>query len=240
MDKKNIVLIHGWGASTNKLKPLKKELAKLNWNVYIPKLPGFELKEPISLWGSDEYSDYIYKKSNNHFHSSNYVIFGHSFGGGLAIKLAAKNKKGVKGIVLCATRGISRGKLVKRILFYILAKCGKLLMLFPPLAKYFRKFLYKLAGEHDYEKTKGNMRDIFKKIISEDLKKYLPKINIPVLVLWGKDDGVTPLKDAKYIKRRVKLSSLVVYDKQKHSLPYYKTKDIAKDIDIWQNNFKLS
>ena len=64
---KNIVLLHGWGASVKKLKPLANELEKQGWKVFVPKLPGFDLKPPESVWGVSEYADYVSKKAVEYF-----------------------------------------------------------------------------------------------------------------------------------------------------------------------------
>ena len=67
MLRKNIILLHGWGAETKKLEPLKKELEKLNWQVVLPKLAGFEKSAPKDVWGIKEYSDHIKKKAKKLF-----------------------------------------------------------------------------------------------------------------------------------------------------------------------------
>ncbi len=63
MDGKNIVLLHGWGASSEKLKPLALALEKINWQVFVPKIPGFEAAAPDFAWDIDDYSEYIIKGS---------------------------------------------------------------------------------------------------------------------------------------------------------------------------------
>lgn len=230
---KNIILLHGWGAETKKLAPLGKELQKLGWKVYIPELPGFEKPAPDTVWGIKEYSEYIKDGAKKIFNKNKYFVFGHSFGGGIAIKLASNPPNNLSGIILCATRGMSRGKVVKRIFFSSLAKAGKVLLITPIIADKFKKLLYKSAREHDYEKLDGIMRDIFKKVISEDLRPNLKDINIPGLVLWGGLDRMTPIKDAYYIDRNLKGSKLIIFKDQGHRLPYEKGKELAKEIEKW-------
>lgn len=236
--KKNIVLLHGWGAETTRLAPLQKELEKLGWKVYLPELPGFEKPAPKNVWGIGEYSRYIVNEANKKFKNEKYFVFGHSFGGGIAIKLASSKSKKISGAVFCATRGISRGKSVKRLVFASAAKAGKVFLLTPHLGKGFKKLLYKAAREHDYEKLDGIMRDVFKKVISEDLKQYLEKIIVPTLILWGNKDKMTPVKDAHYIKSAVKSTKLVLFDDQGHKLPYEKPYELAEEIDKWFKSIK--
>jgi len=62
MTKKNIILIHGWGARADKLLPLEKCLTVLGWSVKKIKLPGFDLANPLTSWGMQEYADYVLAK----------------------------------------------------------------------------------------------------------------------------------------------------------------------------------
>ena len=233
MSGKRIVLLHGWGAETKKLEHLKKELEKLGWQVLLPKLAGFEKPAPKDVWGIKEFSDYVYEEIRRNFGNSTYYVFGHSFGGGIAIKLAVSSPGNLEALILCASRGISRSKTLKRLVFSMLAKTGKVLLITPQLAQGFRKLLYKAAREHDYEKTQGVMKDVFKKVIAEDLKPLLPKIKVPTLILWGEEDKMTPVKDAYFIKSVLPESKLVTYKNQGHRLPYEKPKELAKEINLW-------
>ena len=231
--KKNIVLLHGWGAETKKLEPLKKSLNKLGWKAFLPKLAGFENPAPKNIWGIKEYSEQVYVEAKKYFGKDRFFVFGHSFGGGIAIKLSANNSSKISGIILCATRGISRGNLLKRILFSLVAKIGKVFLVVPPLANTFKKLLYKAAREHDYEKTDGIMREVFKKVISEDLKPLIKKSKERTLLLWGENDRITPIGDAFFIKDALPKATLITYDGIGHRLPYEKPEELAREINLW-------
>lgn len=234
--KKRIVLLHGWGASTIKLKPLAEELRKLEWEVFTPKLPGFDSPPPEKIWGVGEYSKYVLKETRKIYGRDRFFVFGHSFGGRVAIKLAEKNNRQILGAVLCSSSGLSRGNLVKRTIFWLLARVGKVFLAIPPLANFWKRLLYKLAREHDYEKAQGIMKEVFKKVVSEDLKPVAKEIKIPTLVLWGKKDKMTPISDAYYIKKVLPNAKLVVFKDEGHRLPYNKPKGVAEEIDKWTKN----
>lgn len=234
--EKNIILLHGWGAATYKLDPLKAELEKLGWKVLLPELAGFGAPPPKSVWGIKEYSDYILEQARKEFKRSSFFVFGHSFGGGIAINLASEKVNNISGIVLCASRGISRGKLLKRVIFSFLAKSGKIFLLVPGFAVTFKRLLYKAAREHDYEKTQGIMKEVFKKVISEDLKPKIKKIVVPTLILWGDQDRVTKKKDAIFINKSIIGSELYMFKNEGHRLPYNAPNDIAGRINLWYKN----
>jgi len=232
--KKNIVLLHGWGATTKKLEPLKDELEKLNWNVYIPELPGFEGPAPKEVWGVLQYSDYVKKEIIKTLGTTKkYVVFGHSFGGRIAVKMCSFGDNYLTGIVLCDASGISRPPVLKRYAFYLMAKVGKVFLTIPVFGAIWQKLLYKAAREHDYEKAQGVMKEVFKKVVSEDLKPDVSKVKIPTLVLWGKSDKTTPVKDARFLKRNIKKSQIVLYADEGHRLPYEKPRELAREINKW-------
>jgi pimeloyl-ACP methyl ester carboxylesterase len=236
MNKNNLVIIHGWGALPAKFSLLSKELRYLGWNILIPELPGLDTFPPKEAWDLESYSEFLYKRITEVFNGKRFFIFGHSFGGRIAIKLASKYCSGLQGIILCGSGGLSRSSILKRTVFKCMAKMGNILIVVPFAAKVFRKYLYKLAHEHDYEKSEGIMKEIFKKTVSEDLKGTARNINVPVLILWGKLDKMTPVKDAFYLKKVLPSSKMILYDNQGHTLPYTKPKDIAKEINVWAKN----
>lgn len=230
---KNIILLHGWGANTKRLEPLAQSLRIKKWKVLIPELPGFDAPEPETEWSLDEYAEFVSHFAKKTFGKNKYYVFGHSFGGGITIKLALKEANSLNGIVLCANRGISRGNLIKRGIFFALAKIGKTLLVVFPVANMWRQLLYKLAREHDYEKASPRMKGVFKKIVAEDLKAAVTKIKVPTLILWGRKDKMTPVQDAYFLKTNLKNSKLFVYENFGHRLPYEDPSALAVEIDKW-------
>ncbi len=236
MHIKNIVLVHGWGSESKKLDDLRKFLHNYGWNVYNIKLPGFEDPEPKTAWNLDDYAKFVYESSKKFFRGERYYVFGHSFGGRVAIKCAFNKYPNIAGLVLCSSSGISRGNTVKRLLFKTLALVGKIVNQNNDLSLKWRKTLYFLAREHDYEKAQGIMKSIFKNIIAEDLKIIVGKIKIPVLILWGKKDKMTPFSDALFLNRNIQNSVLYTWRFEGHKLPYNKPNELAQRISKWEKS----
>lgn len=224
--EKRIILLHGWGATAGKLELLELELKKQGWETLNLSLPGFGLPPPDRAWNVSDYANYVSKQAQLKWGDKTWTVFGHSFGGRVAIKLAAGGK--VTAVVLCAPGGLSRSNSVKRSIFGLIAKLGKGL----GLHKY-RGLLYKLAREHDYEKTSGVMRETFKLVVEEDLKPELDKITAPTLILWGEQDRVVPKADGIMAKERITNSKLVLIADQGHRLPYKLPERVAAEINTW-------
>lgn len=228
-----MALIHGWGAETQKLKPLTIELHKLGWKTYLVKLPGFELPSPDNPWKLADYVDWLKSDLQNRYKSENYFLFGHSFGGRILMKYVLVNRKKVNGIILCAASGISRGNPIKRFVLMCFAKLGKPFRTQAKKSSFWRKLLYKIAREHDYEKTTGVMRETFKNIISENLKTKVSYIKVPTLILWGKMDKMTSYSDALFLAKNISKSKLVGFDGVGHKLPYLEPNKLATEIEKW-------
>lgn len=231
--EKNIMLVHGWGANAAKLEPLADALRALGWRAYSLPLPGFDLAPPSEAWDLHAYVRYVLQQAAQEFADQRFFYFGHSFGGRLGIVIGATQATQLNGLVLCAAAGISQGNPIKRAVFWVLAKTGKLLP--KTLQGAFRKLLYRAAREHDYEKAQGVMREVMRKVVGEDLKPFVPQIRAPLLLLWGRLDRATPLRDARWIQRQQPAAQMTVFDDEGHRLPYSKPAELAARIDAWSN-----
>lgn len=229
----HILILHGWGLSRSVYKDLASELKKHGFRIYRPDLPGFG-KEKISEkpHGLGDYVDFIlhYVKLNglNHF-----TVIGHSFGGRIAIKLAANYPQVVDKLILTGVPGFRSENQLKIFGFRVLAKAGKLvggIFRSGKLNDYLRKILYRLTGLSDYYKAKGAMRETFKKIIGEDLVSSMRRVQCPTLLLWGKEDKITPVWMAEKMVKEIKGAKLMVISGENHKFPYQNPKLFTRKI----------
>ncbi|OGH23935.1 MAG: hypothetical protein A3J69_01950 [Candidatus Levybacteria bacterium RIFCSPHIGHO2_02_FULL_42_12] len=230
--KKTILILHGWGVNGEKYQIIVGMLKEKGWVAFSPDLPGFGkeklLKKTMNV---DDYvdfvRDFIRKKK-----LSNIVLVGHSFGGRIAIKLAASGEGTITGLILTGSAGIKpKLALYKRFIMYIAILLGELFR-FPLLANaknILRKILYFAIGEWDYYNA-GDIRETFKKVIAEDLIDYLHNIRVPTLLVWGAKDNVIQLIYGKMMKERISASALVVVEGAGHKLPYANPKEFINAI----------
>jgi pimeloyl-ACP methyl ester carboxylesterase len=232
-------ILHGWGASSDSWQRVGEMLAKNNFRVIIPDLPGFGKSEkPKIPWGLTDYADwlkeFIKKIQISESKAENYLL-GHSFGGRISIKFASQNSENLNTLILVSSAGIKK-KTSPFLRF--LANFFDIIFSLPFLDKFkppLRSFSYRyILRKTDYLKAKGVMKEIFKKVIEEDLLLDLQKIKIPTLILWGEKDKITPLKDAYIMKREIKNSKLVVLEETGHAPnlqnPDFLTQKILKNL----------
>lgn len=218
--KKTLVILPGWGGSSETWKEFI-EIAKSDFDVVCIDLPCFGTEPcPSEVWGVEEYADFVNEKIVKLLNGK-IVLFGHSFGGQVAAYLASKKPEYVEKLLLSGPALFRPKRKFRRILFGAIAKMGTLLFKLPMIEEYSieaRKLLHRAAGTPDYGDTSGVKRDIFKKIIRQDLADLLPGIDVPTLLLWGGEDSYVPVGDAARAKALIPNAEAHIFDNGRHGL----------------------
>ncbi|MBU1119083.1 alpha/beta hydrolase [Patescibacteria group bacterium] len=216
-----IVVLHGWGGSSDTWKQFLKECDTKNVQFIIPDLPGFgKSDDPPVSWTVSDYVHFVLDFFK-YIHIQKAVLIGHSFGGRIAIKLAVRYPEKVSALILVASAGVKHTKSLKQRVGNFLAKYGRALFELPVLNKFFtfsRKLLYKALREQDYVATRGVMKDTFKNVIDEDLTDLLGTIALPTLIVWGTNDSYVPVSDAEVIHSKIKGSMVELIQGGRHGL----------------------
>lgn len=110
-------------------------------------------------------------------------IIAHSFGARVAFKYLSENGNDCGKLIITGGAGIVKPRspqYMRRVKAYRRVK-----RLFP-------KFAEKHFGSAEYRILTPVMRESYKKIVNEDLSDCAKKIPNPTLLIYGKDDTVTP------------------------------------------------
>lgn len=231
--KPTLVCLHGWGGSAESFTELRKALEGVAMNILTPNLPGFGGEpEPAEPWAVDDYADWAEQYIRERAEGPLFLL-GHSHGGRISIKLAARKTLPIEHLFLCAAAGIRHPRHIKRIIGLTLAKNGKMLLSLPgcrhlkPLGK---KMLYTLIRVHDYEKASPVMRQTLIEVTREDLRPLLRHIAIPTDIYWGTEDSMTPYKDAKLMCHEIPNSELHEFEGTRHAVHRDRAEEIAERI----------
>ncbi|EKE18977.1 MAG: hypothetical protein ACD_9C00180G0001 [uncultured bacterium] len=228
--KKTLVIIPGWGGTAESWKDFLG-LAQQDFEVHFIEMPFFGSGIiPESVWGVENYAQYVNEKISA---LDEPFLLGHSFGGQIAVNMAANNPEKYSKLILSGAAAIRPKYTVKRILFGFLAKIGKMVFSLPFLARFektARKVLYKTADSPDYDKTSGIKREIFQKIIRESQADLLPKISIPTLVVWGSRDSYVPLARGKQIAKLIPSAEMKIIRDGRHGLHINDTQEFLSII----------
>jgi pimeloyl-ACP methyl ester carboxylesterase len=216
-----VLFLHGWGGCAQSFAPVSEYL-KNDFQTITLDLPGFgESGEPDVPWSVSEYANIVQGLMDSAGIKKTHII-GHSFGGRIAILLAAQNPELVDKMILCDSAGVmpKRGlkyyfKIYKYKLAKIIFKRKTIKSILKAIGINVEKSIQK-AGSEDYRKLNDNMKKTFVKVVNQDLRPYLKKIKSPVLLVWGGMDGDTPLYMAKVMEKEIPDAGLVVYEDAGH------------------------
>ena len=230
-----IIILHGWGSSAEAWQKPKALLEEAGYSVFVPDLPGFG-KEPApeKAWEVSDYADWVLDKFGKF---DQFVLIGHSFGGRIAIKLAAQHPEKIEKLILTGAAGIrfiSFKEKFKVGVYELVCQAGAWFFFIPPLTLFrplVRKILYWLAGTKDYYKaTDPVIKKTFKMVIAEDLTVFLKEIKAPTLLIWGKKDFMIPLKHAELMRKNILSSELKVIKEAGHQLPYQRPEIFTEEV----------
>lgn len=214
---KTILILPGWG-NTRETFHYIINYFKENYTIYIIDYPGFGNspipKNTLTIY---DYTNLI-KDFMTELNIINPIIIAHSFGGRIASLLTGYYKEKIDQLILIDVAGIKPRKTLfqklKQTTYKILKrmiKCFKKLK-----QKELEQKLLKLFASTDYQNLPPSMRQTFKNIVNEDLKYYFSYIESETLILWGKKDTSTPLKDAYKINNSIKDSALIIFPEGNH------------------------
>lgn len=221
---KPLVVLHGWGASTDVMTPLVNSL-NIQRTFYLLDFPGFgNSPAPNSAWDVGAYARMV-AEFINQVCGGPVDIIAHSFGGRVTLKLCSHPewKQLIGKVLITGGAGMRPRRSAKFYFKKYLAKSLKFPFTLMPNAmgegglNWLRSTkLWKSLGSSDYQILQGVMREVFVKTVSEYLENTLPLINQEVLLLWGANDESTPIYQAKVMERGIKNSGLAVIENAGH------------------------
>lgn len=142
------------------------------------------LREPYSV---GEYAAWLYDVTAALRLKRPHVV-AHSFGCRVAVKLASEQPFAFDKMVLTGPAGVimNRG-----IAYRVKVGAYRLVKKVAPT------FAEKNFGSAEYRALSPVMKQSYKKIVNEDLRENARRVENPVLILEGKEDRVTPKKEAE-------------------------------------------
>tara|TARA_Y100000310_G_scaffold345078_1_gene461636 strand:- start:1227 stop:2015 length:789 start_codon:yes stop_codon:yes gene_type:complete len=218
-----LLILHGWGGSLESWGRIQDRVVREGYQVTTIDLPGFgQTSPPPKVWGIADYSEFVYKFVEK-LGISRTSILAHSFGGQIAIQFAVKYPDKADRLLLCAAAGVRRKKGLKIQVVQLVAKIGKIviyLLPFESLQERARKLFYRAIRRRDYVRAKGIMKEIFQKVIREDLSFSFAYIRMPTLIVWGSQDQITPLIDGERMKDSMLETELKVIQGSGHNIHF--------------------
>lgn len=189
---RHLVLLHGWGLNRDSLRGIGI-LFQQSFRIHLIDLPGFgDAPAPPPDWDTPRYADLVERHLTTLLPGT-VIVVGHSFGGRVALRLAARRQPYLAGVVLLAVPGLPLSgwsmRRLRRAGIRGLRSAFRTLQ--PvlgegPLAWHTRRF-----GSKDYLSA-GPLRSVFVRTVNEDLTESARQSTCPFLLVYGTDDTETP------------------------------------------------
>lgn len=184
-----VVLLHGWGTSSQSLAGAAACLAPV-FQVISVDLPGFGWSQaPAAPWGTADYADHV-RRFLDERGVSRAALLGHSFGGRIAIHLASHLPDRVACLILVASAGLRPPRGPRYYARVTTAKALRRLLTLPGLEGVGHRLLMRWqarVGSRDYLAA-GRLRPTLVKVVNEDLTPILATVQAPTLLVWGDQD----------------------------------------------------
>lgn len=203
-----VLALHGWGRSGADFAGILAGTDALAIH-----LPGFgPSAPPPEPWGTREYAEHLAEALDG---TGPYVVVGHSFGGRVAVRLAATRPDLVTSLVLTgvplvratpAPRPRASLRLAKRLHAAHLLPAGVL------------DRLRRSGGSADYRAAQGVMRGVLVRAVGEEYREDLARIDVPVTMVWGEADDAAPLAGARLAAQELPRATLEVVPGAGHLL----------------------
>jgi pimeloyl-ACP methyl ester carboxylesterase len=183
-----VIALHGWARRGSDFKPVLADLDAL-----APDLPGFGASPPpAEAWGAEDYAHQINQLLD--LCEAPPVVVGHSFGGRIAVCLAALYPDRVGSLVLT---GVPLVKLGARHSPSWRYRTMRSLNRIGIVGDDRMESIRRQTGSADYRAATGVMRDILVRVVDESYESELQAITAPVSMVWGAADREVPVSIAR-------------------------------------------
>lgn len=210
-----LVLLHGLMGELSNWEPVIDHF-KGNYHVMVPILPIYEL--PILTLGVKSLSKYV-NRFLKHKKLSQVVLIGNSLGGHVGLVFTTSHQENVKALVLTGSSGLYEnafgGSFPRRESYDYIREKVEFTFYDPAVAT-------KELVDEVYKSVNDRSRVIrilalAKSAIRHNMSKDLSRITIPVSLIWGKQDKVTPPEVAEEFHELLPNSELNWVDKCGHA-----------------------
>lgn len=222
-DTPRVLALHGWQRDHHDWDAALEGLDAVALD-----LPGFGASPaPPEPWGSEGYATAVAPVLDGM--AERVVLAGHSFGGRVALQLAAARPERVAGLLLSgvpnlvprdgpAPRPPMAYRVVRRLHRWGLVSADRM------------EARRRKHGSRDYNAAHGVMRDVLVRVVNESYHDLLPRVDAPVEMVWGEHDSAAGVEMATSAAERLRATLTVVPDVD-HFVPTAAHREVRAALD---------
>lgn len=213
--KPTLLFLHGWGSNSTLWFRSVEQLDQAGYRLIFLDLPGFgKTQLPTKPYTLDLYAEFV-QAFIQKLGVKNHILIGHSFGGKIAARIAAKVQSDLMGVVFVDSSGLPHTNVGTKLKSWV-AHAAKPFFS-PSFMQDARTKLLRLVGSDDYV-ADPKLRQTFINIIQEHITFDLPRIKTHTLILWGGSDenSYSPPEDAYVFHQSIPNSELHIIENARH------------------------
>ncbi len=224
--RRTLVILQGWGTEMGLYDSVAAAVND-KYKVVQFDMPGFGASdEPNEPWNVDAYADFFCDFMKE-LKIKKAVLFGHSYGGRVIIKLAAREELPftIDKIVLADSAGVMPERTASQQFKVRMYKIKRNFLMsrvihamFPEVIDYWMS----KQGSDDYRAASPMMKKCLVMAVNEDLQDIMPLVDKETLLVWGDLDTDTPISDAHKMEEKMPNAALVVLEGTGHYSFLYK------------------
>lgn len=210
------LLGHGFTSSPACLRPMGEALAARGYAVEVPRLPGHGTTwQDLNRTGWDDWYGELNRAFDKLANTCEYVfVGGHSFGGGMALQLAAERRDRVAGVILVnpSVMNARKDAITVSVLKYVLPSV-------PGMANDIKK-----PGVTDWLYPRIPLRATASLMAGRSrVRSYLPRVTAPIIFFRSIEDHMVDPQSARNITELV--SSKEVTERRLENSYHFATLD---------------
>lgn len=183
-----VLALHGWARTHRDFDAVLAPLGEPPIDALALDLPGFgSSPPPPGPWGSADYAaclDEVLREM-----ATPAVVLAHSFGGRVALHLAAGRREHVAALVLT---GVPLVRVTPRRTPAPAFRLARRLHRWGLVGDDRMERVRRRYGSPDYRNSQGLMRQVFVRTVAETYEAQLDALTCPVTCVWADDDATVP------------------------------------------------
>lgn len=231
---KALIFIHGSGGNSNTWK--NQLNLDIDYDIVALDLPSHDKSDHFSDLSLNLYVDVVHQLINSLNYKS-VILSGHSLGGAIILQYYFTYPKEVSGLILCSTGGKLR---VAPFFLNSLKNNYRQFLNSVPAGAFYRATPKDLIDHYMQETSKISAEVTytdFKICDGFDILNKLGNIEIPCLIIVGKQDQLTPVKYSEFSHDKIKNSALHIINKAGHMVMLEKPNEVNQAIKDYINNY---
>lgn len=233
---KPIVFVHGSGWNLS-LWDRQRDFLSRFFEVVLVDLPGHGKSEDYACESVGDYVDVLVRSLSEICHGP-FFLAGHSLGGAIAIEASLTQPELLRGLIIIGSG--ARLRVLPKILEGLILEREKTIEFITEMAFSERadRALKELNIKVNMECPPHVIHRDFKACDKFDRMEDVKRIDLPCLIICGKDDRLTPPKYSHYLNQEIKGSKLFLIEDAGHMVMIEKPHEVNEAIFQFLSNLK--